>query len=115
MVVAVLTVVIVVMAGPSPVLAAGDRRPGPLQTTTTATVRIRDLGFHPRRLEVAPGTTVRWMNRDSVTHTATSNTGIWASGRIAPGDSFSRVFSRAGIFRYRCTIHPNMTGRIVVG
>jgi plastocyanin len=87
----------------------------PLTTTgTTARVRIIDFAFRPRTITVSRGTRVRWVNRGSVNHTSTSNTGLWNSGTIAPGDSFSRVFRRAGTFRYHCTIHTDMRGRVVV-
>jgi plastocyanin len=57
---------------------------------------------------------VKWTNKGAVTHTSTSNKGVWDSGSIAPGDSFSRVFKKAGTFKYHCTIHPTMTAKIVV-
>jgi plastocyanin len=87
----------------------------PLATTaTTARVRIVDFAFRPKAITVSKGTRVRWVNRGATTHTSTSNSGLWNSGNIAPGDSFSRVFRRAGTFRYHCSIHPSMTGRVVV-
>jgi plastocyanin len=83
-------------------------------TGTVARVRIVDFAFRPRAITVSRGTRVRWVNRGSVAHTTTSNTGLWDSGRLAPGDTFSRVFRRAGTFRYHCTIHSDMKGRVVV-
>ncbi|GEM_PF-1296172 len=77
-------------------------------------VRIVDFAFTPKTITIARGTRVRWTNTGSVAHTSTSNTGKWDSGTIAPGASFSRVFRRAGTFRYHCSIHPNMKGKVVV-
>ncbi len=77
-------------------------------------VRIVDFAFTPRTVTIARGTRVRWTNTGSAVHTSTSNTGTWDSGTIAPGASFSRVFRRTGTFRYHCSIHPNMKGKIVV-
>jgi plastocyanin len=82
--------------------------------TTLARVRIVDFAFRPKAITVSKGTRVRWTNRGGTTHTSTSNTGLWNSGNIAPGGTFSRLFRRAGTFRYHCAIHPSMTGRVVV-
>lgn len=73
-------------------------------------------GYSPNPAVVSAGSTVMWMNGDSVAHTATSSTGIWDSGAIAPGGSFSRVFSEVGTFPYFCTIHgaAAMSGTVVV-
>jgi plastocyanin len=81
---------------------------------TGSTVKIVDFAFRPGTLTIAKGTRVKWTNKGAVTHTSTSNKGVWDSGLIAPGDSFSRVFKKAGTFKYHCTIHPTMTAKIVV-
>jgi plastocyanin len=73
-------------------------------------------GYSPNPAVVAVGSTVMWMNADSIAHTATSSTGVWDSGPIAPGGSFSRVFNERGTFPYFCTIHgaASMSGTVVV-
>jgi plastocyanin len=93
--------------------AQGDRRGmGPLGTVQR--VRMVDGNrFRPATVTVARGTRVRWVNRDNVSHTTTSNSGIWAT-TLSPGERFARRFRRAGEFNYRCTIHSGMTGTIVV-
>jgi plastocyanin len=96
-------------SGPTPV--------PPATATTVATasrVRIVDFAFKPASLTVAKGTKVKWVNRGSTAHTSTSNTSLWDSGAIAPGASFARVFRRAGTFKFHCSIHPGMKGKIVV-
>jgi plastocyanin len=80
----------------------------------TARVRIVDFRFRPGTIEVARRTRVRWTNQGGVSHTSTSTNGMWDSGTLAPGDSFSRVFRRAGTFTYACSIHVDMTGTVVV-
>ena len=81
---------------------------------TVARVRMVDGNrFRPPTLTVARGTRVRWVNRDNVSHTTTSNTGLWGE-TLSPGERFVRRFRRAGEFNYRCTIHTGMNGRIVV-
>jgi plastocyanin len=101
--------------GIAPARTDAPRRAEPRGTTTVERVRIVDFAFRPRRLQISRGTRVRWVNRGSVSHTTTSNRDLWDSGTLAPGDTFSRVFRRAGTFRYHCSIHPDMTGRVVVG
>jgi plastocyanin len=64
-------------------------------------------------LEVPVGTTVTWTNNDPSQHTATS-TGNFDSGVLAQGGTFSFTFDTAGTYDYICSLHPNMTGQIVV-
>lgn len=86
----------------------------PRGTTETHRVRMIDgNAFRPDRITIARGDRVRWVNRDNVTHTTTSDDGLW-NASVLPGERFSRRFRRAGTFDYRCTIHSGMTGRIVV-
>ncbi len=81
-----------------------------------------DEPYSPRELAVAVGTTVTWTNDDSVVHTVTSGEvagnvgepdGIFDSGNMAKGDTFSYTFDTAGEFPYHCTPHPWMTGTVV--
>ena len=86
----------------------------PLGTTETHRVRMVDgNAFRPRSITISRGDRVRWVNRAGVTHTTTSNRGLW-NETLQPGERFSRRFRRAGTFRYQCTIHSGMTGTIVV-
>ena len=55
-----------------------------------------------------------WSNTDSTTHDMVSDTGVWDSGRVAPGGGFTFTFTSKGTYPYHCTIHPSMTGTIVV-
>jgi len=64
---------------------------------------------------VEEGTTITWVNKDNIAHTTTSDDGLWSSGRLSQGESFSYTFSNAGTFKYKCMIHDDvMTGEIVV-
>lgn len=78
------------------------------------TVEIQDFEFSPESLEIPVGTTVTWTNVGEAPHTATSDSGIFDSGRLEPGESFSITFDEAGEFSYFCAVHPRMTGSIVV-
>lgn len=92
-------------------LAQGDG--GTAQTSATKTVSIKGFAYKPATLTVSKGTTVRFANGDRVPHTATRNGGF-NTKRIGPGKSASVRFNRAGTFRYHCTIHPTMRGKVVV-
>jgi uncharacterized protein (TIGR03118 family) len=90
----------------------------------TTHVDIIDFGFSPQDVSIAVGDTVTWKNTGSFTHTTTSGTttggvrhpdGQWDSGSLPPGQSFSRVFTKAGAFPYYCTPHFTiMTGKVTV-
>lgn len=80
----------------------------------TMQVTIANFAFSPATLTISPGTTVTWINNDSVAHTSTSDTGVWDSGSLATGKSFSFTFNGAGTFPYHCSIHPFMKATIVV-
>lgn len=99
--------------------AVAEAAPAPDRTPIrgaipTVRIRMRDNVFRPRSVTIQRGTRVRWVNRGSNPHTTTSDTGLWDSGILSPGDSFARRFRRAGTFRYHCEIHVGMTARIVV-
>jgi len=105
---------------PSPIPAPSPA-PAPAPGAATASVTIPtgaavlgDRAYTPDDINVAVGTTVIWMNTDSVSHTSTSNASGWDSGTVVPGGRFSFAFSTAGTYRYHCAIHPGMIGTVVV-
>lgn len=97
------------------VLAAVGLGERPQQVSAqTASVTIVDFAFQPAAITVPVGTTVTWTNRGQVVHTTTSDTGVWDSGLLNPGGTFSRQFTQAGTFAYHCNVHPSMTATVVV-
>ncbi|HUO81071.1 MAG TPA: plastocyanin/azurin family copper-binding protein [Steroidobacteraceae bacterium] len=78
------------------------------------TVRLEHFMFAPTTLTVAAGTTVRWQNLDGEPHTVVSVEGLFRSGALDQGDSYSYTFKTAGRYRVVCTIHPQMVATIVV-
>jgi plastocyanin len=73
--------------------------------------------FLPSAVEIAPGGRVVWDFTGSRTHTATDASGmaLFDSGLVAPGGpSFTHVFDAAGTYRYVCTLHETMRGRVWV-
>lgn len=80
----------------------------------TVAVVIDNFTFSPATLEVAVGTTVTWRNRDDVPHTVVSTTKVFKSPPLDTDESFSFTFREAGTFAYFCSLHPHMTGSVVV-
>ena len=86
----------------------------PSQSSETSTVSMANLSFNPATITVMAGTTVTWMNADSVPHTVTADNGSFDKGTVAPGMSVSMTFSTPGTFAYHCNIHPFMHGTVTV-
>ena len=87
----------------------------PPPTNSSVTVDIRDCTFDPAQLDVAAGTTVTWTNADTEAHTVTADNGLFDSGVIEPGQSYSTWLGGSGTVSYHCEIHPDMKGSVVVG
>lgn len=77
-------------------------------------VAIDNFVFGPDRVTIKAGTTVTWTNRDDIPHTVASATKAFKSKVMDTGDSFSFTFSTPGEYSYFCSLHPHMTGTIVV-
>jgi plastocyanin len=80
----------------------------------TNEVWIQDMAFNPSTILINAGTTIKWTNKDAVTHDVTSTTGSFGSGPLNNGETFSHTFSSSGTYTYYCTIHPSMTGSVTV-
>jgi amicyanin len=86
------------------------------QTTTSVsdnTIRIKNFAFDPASIRVKVGSTVRWVNQDSVPHRILFTDGA-DSTVLAGSQSWSRKFDLAGTYDYACTIHPAMQGTVIV-
>ena len=77
-------------------------------------VTIGNFTFKSTMLTVKPGTTVTWTNSDDIPHTVVSKDGLFRSKVLDTGDHFSFTFAKPGQFGYFCSLHPHMTGTIVV-
>jgi plastocyanin len=80
----------------------------------TNEVWIQGMAFTPATITVAAGTTIRWTNKDAITHTVTSDTGIFDSGSLGGGGTFNYMFSTSGTYPYHCAVHPGMKATVVV-
>jgi plastocyanin len=88
------------VAPPAPVLAADP------------VVSVQDFSFTPAAVTTGLGATVTWAFGSM--HTTTSNQRFWNSGVRDAGGSYQVRFRDAGTFRYHCSMHPSMTGRVSV-
>lgn len=77
-------------------------------------VKIDHHAFIPQRVAVKAGTTVTWINDDDVPHTVASSAKLFKSKALDTGDKFSFTFTTPGAYQYFCSVHPYMTGAIVV-
>jgi len=110
-------------ATPSPTITVTT--PPATQPTTgqggTASVGIQNFAFVPGNLAVIRGTTVTWVNQDAAPHQVvndafgqTAQGAYFRSATLSKGAEYSFVFADAGIYQYRCSIHPSMRGTITV-
>src|ERR1700688_1113927 len=111
--IAILTVALVIALG-----AMGTRHQNSMvnaqQKPETTEVKIDNFSFGPGTLTVPVGTTVTWTNRDDIPHTAVSTEGAFKSKVMDTDEKFSYTFTKAGTYPYFCSIHPKMTGKVVV-
>ena len=80
----------------------------------SADVKIDNFAFGPQTLTVDVGTTVTWTNRDDIPHTVVSTDGLFKSKVRDTDETFSYKFEKSGTFTYFCSLHPKMTGQVVV-
>jgi plastocyanin len=101
-------IAMVLLAG-TPSVAANDQPSG-----SSADVKIDNFSFGPQTLTVSVGTTVVWTNRDDIPHTVVSTDGVFKSKVRDTDEKFSYTFTKAGTYPYFCSVHPKMTGKVVV-
>jgi plastocyanin len=101
-------IAIVLLAG-LPGIKAADQ-----PSAATAEVKIDNFTFGPQTITVPAGTTVTWTNKDDIPHTSVSTEGVFKSKVLDTDEKFSYTFTKPGTYPYYCTIHPKMTGQIVV-
>ena len=84
--------------------------------TSANTVEIKNYAFAPAAVTVPVGTTVTWVNEDTVPHTVTSKSGPakFDSGQLASGASWSATFATPGTYDYYCADHPQMVAKITI-
>jgi len=78
------------------------------------TVTIQNSTFNPPQKNIAAAATVKWINNDSAPHKIVSDTGMFESQTLNPGDSFEYSFYQEGTFNYHDALNSSMTGKIIV-
>ena len=86
-----------------------------MQTASAHEVLLDNFSFAPAVASVPVGTTITWTNRDDVPHNVVSTEQIFKSPVLDTDEQFAHRFDTAGTYQYFCSIHPKMTGRVVVG
>lgn len=84
------------------------------KTASTAEVKIDNFSFGPAAITISVGTTVTWINRDDIPHTVVSTEKVFKSKVLDTDEKFSYTFTKPGEYPYFCSIHPKMTGKVVV-
>jgi plastocyanin len=79
-----------------------------------AEVVIDNFVFGPQTVTVPVGATVTWTNRDDIPHTVVSTEGVFKSKVRDTDEKFSYTFTKPGTYPYYCSVHPKMTGQVVV-
>jgi plastocyanin len=104
----VMIAMLLLFAG-SPSVTANDQ-----PSAATAEVKIDNFSFGPQTVTVPVGATVTWINRDDIPHTVVSTDGVFKSKVRDTDEKFSFTFAKAGTYPYYCSVHPKMTGKVVV-
>ena len=84
------------------------------ETEVKIEVKIDNFAFAPQRIVVQAGTTVTWTNADDAPHTVVSTTKLFKSSALDTEDKFSFTFATPGTYEYFCSLHPHMTGTVLV-
>lgn len=79
-----------------------------------AQVNIDNFSFSPATVKVRAGTTVTWTNRDDIPHTVVANDKSFKSKVLDTGETFSFTPTKPGTYPYFCSVHPKMTGTLIV-
>jgi plastocyanin len=106
--IAALAIVVLMVAGRSRTFgAAAEDKP-------TAQVKIDNFVFSPNPLTVPAGSTIRWTNQDDIPHNVVSEDKSFKSKVLDTDETFTYTFTKPGTYTYFCSIHPKMTGKVVV-
>lgn len=84
------------------------------QASPQTEIKVGNFTFSPETLTVPANSTVTWTNKDDVPHVIASTDGVFRSKGLDTDDHYSFKFIKPGTYNYFCSIHPKMTGKIVV-
>jgi plastocyanin len=97
-------------------ILAADAQQKPAANPEAKEVKIDNFVFQPATLKIAIGTTVTWVNHDDIPHTVvgTDKEKSFKSKVLDTDEKFSFAFTKAGKYPYFCSLHPKMTGEVLV-
>jgi plastocyanin len=96
-------------------LAAAPRQSSSANEGKPVEITIDNFTFAPASVQIAAGTKVTWTNKDDVPHTVVSDDQkTFKSKALDTDDQFSFTFAQSGTYKYFCSVHPKMTGEIIV-
>ncbi|MBF0304568.1 MAG: cupredoxin domain-containing protein [Alphaproteobacteria bacterium] len=104
------------MKGPAAILLLAIALAAAAHPAAAAERRVEITGyeFRPGRVAVKTGDKVLFLNTEKRTsHDVVFEDGV-LSERLMPGDAFSRVFDKPGLYRFHCAPHPHMVGEVLV-
>jgi plastocyanin len=104
----VIIAMLLLLAG-TPSVTANDQA-----SAANVEVKIDNFVFGPQTITVPVGTTVTWTNKDDIPHTTVSTDGVFKSKVMDTDETFSYKFTKPGAYSYFCSVHPKMTGKVVV-
>ena len=94
---------------------AGEMKNDDETTTKQNKIEIKDFAFNPQTLTVKSGETITWINRDEEPHTIVSvEKQFKISTALDTDQAFTITAGAPGTYTYFCSVHPKMTGTIVV-
>jgi plastocyanin len=97
-----------------PGTAAGQKTQLVVAAQAGPQIEIVKHKFSLPTLTVPAGTTVTWLNRDDDVHTVVSTTQAFRSAGLETGEAYSYKFTKPGVYQFFCTLHPLMTGKVIV-
>ncbi len=77
-------------------------------------VIMTNRSYDPETVTIKVGDTVMWVNEDAPQHDVVADNGEFKSDLFDKGQTFSFTFTQAGTYPYHCSIHPGMTGTVIV-
>jgi amicyanin len=95
-------------------VAGQTAQPVAVAAQTGPRIEITKHKFSRPTLTVPAGTTVTWLNRDEDLHTVVSTTMAFKSPGLETDEAYSYTFAKPGVYEYFCTLHPLMTGKVIV-
>jgi plastocyanin len=95
-------------------LALASPAASPAVLDTAPQVVIANFTFTPSPLTITVGARIAWVNHDDIPHTVTDTQHRYSSAGLDTNDSFAHTFDAPGTYSYYCTLHPKMTGSIIV-